>query len=462
MRNFLKQASCLQFKRDWQRIEICVRLRELGMEGVEIGEKHEREFAKIEHRTKWENYRHSRIVHKKLLKQVENALRAVKEDRLKDHMGFGVEIRESELPAYDRSFKHNKGLFAKDKIPVGTVVTLVPGMVWQGINKYAREWTHDSEGNPNRASPYIHFGRLEIENAIVDADLERYGDMFGPNADDVTLRRAETEYALLLNKFMRRYNDKVGNALERMIKKYWLPIIRHIRFRLNPARGQMPYLPPKEWAKRNAFQPLMGLRCDHDFARGHYINHIGVHGDPNVMFVPISIPVVMPVDLYPYLPYKTDPAVRGLGDSDYIAQIIASEKRDTLFGFSVISNHLLWGDWYRGPQTAYETEFLLLIPALAVLSLRDIAPGEELLANHRFSPHPSVQAQYPSWYQPVPHLQNEDCFNSNIDAPGTSLLYKMLFGCVDPVSLSDILKEPRHIGYTPLLILARFLTGRRY
>eukprot|EP01064_Diplonema_japonicum_P005513 TRINITY_DN1366_c3_g2_i1.p1 TRINITY_DN1366_c3_g2~~TRINITY_DN1366_c3_g2_i1.p1 ORF type:complete len:518 (+),score=58.87 TRINITY_DN1366_c3_g2_i1:39-1592(+) len=464
-RNILRIASTVQSRRDWIRVGICLRMRELETEGVSITDHHIREFEKREMASPGESYTDSRTSHQKLLKQIEQALRAEKEARLPNHLGFSLEVKPSSLPTVDHSFKHGNGLFAKGDIQTGTVATLVPGMVWQGAHKMLRAWATDSEGNPNRASPYIHFDRLDLENAIIDSDMERYIHVFGEkNATDKELKVAETEYHKQFREYMTGYDPDVGSDLQKQFRKNWMPVLRYLYSRWTLNRGLVPFLPPKEWAKRRAFQSVIGKRAHHGFSSGNVVNHCGATQDPNVMFVPVSIPTVFPVDLLPYLPYQTDPALKGFmsgGTQHFLEKSLNLDDRDKMQATSTSINHARWGGSFKGASRVYETEFLLLVPALAVVTTRRIADGEELLANHRFNPHKDLVLDQPTWYQPHPDLVTETYLHNNLDPPKLSLFKKWVFGCVDPeASFADMFRNPKLINRRILFLPLRFI--RKY
>ncbi|KAJ9471254.1 hypothetical protein DIPPA_23537 [Diplonema papillatum] len=443
-RNISVWAARIQWKRDWHTTRVLLELNQLEKEGIAVSDKHVDDLT-----TRWSTSwwtvknKHVKDSHKILLHKVETALRAVKEGTLEETVGFGVEVRESSLPQQNRCFGHGKGLFAKSQIPQGEVVGMMPGMVWQGFHKVTRQWATDSEGNPNKLSPYLHYRRYCLDSAVVDADLARYPTLFGENASEHQLKQAQNEYMIGANRYLQGYlpTDK-QNPLFRALRQHWMPLFWLFWHRFTSNRNRVPWRSPRCWAARHGFRSLIGLRWDHGFSKLHHVNHCGDTREPNVLYMPVSIPVEFPMELLPYIPNRVDPG-RSFGASSPVYTMILGDDRDQSHAYYIISNHRTFGGSYD-PDDLKKSQFLYMVPCLVGVTTRPIEPGEELVTDLRLSPHHRSISHWPAWYVAPPGAPPAEAWlYHNLFHP-TTRGFRRFFGLVDPgVTFGDALKDPR-------------------
>eukprot|EP00756_Hemistasia_phaeocysticola_P067033 Hpha_TRINITY_DN9668_c0_g1::TRINITY_DN9668_c0_g1_i1::g.184330::m.184330 len=445
-------ARKVQAKRDWYNTYVSLCLYKREKEGLPLYESDiESMFLRKEHLTWSSFYQQRRNGHAMILRQVEQALRAVKNGRLEEHLGFGLTVRPSTLPKEQRCFSDGQGLFVEGRAPQGTVLGLVPGVAWWGWHKGYYPWAMDTDGTFLRNSPHLFRQRTMIDGVVMCSDLARYGTDFRGNESDEEVDLVRRGVAENIAESAGWYGkplsgEDAGEQLQNeglwdMMKRSWGPTLRWIYYRGLPHRSRIPWVGIQQWAAHKTAPSLSGLKWDHGFSRANYINHCGNVADPNVIFMPVSIPASFPRELIPYFPVRMNPASRY--GSGRMKQIIEKDCQTGLMNDIITCNHQRLS-LEPGKFSKREGEDLLvMLFGVAAVALRPIE-NEEVFQNLRLSPHPYYQRRYPAWYQPCPEgEESENWLYNNLWPPGTSF-GKRTLGIYDPgVTVNAGLADPR-------------------
>ena len=433
-RNFTVRAPFVQWKRDWTLVGDVIDNNERIRNGMEPVEKE---------KTRWETtWRCCRArwkdTHKILIGRVEEGLRAIQKDNFTEKFGYNTEIKESSLLNENRSFHHKKGLFAKGKIPQGEIVGMIPGVIWQGYNKLGKTNPQDSKGNAIKCSPYIYNRNGMVDGTMFEADLDAYPNQFKEFTPE-EVRQGVLLYHSNVAQYVRDFGTEPRSdmsRLEKQTRKVWSPIILYIFHRLIN-RNLTPYLSNEDWAPRAGLKGIVGLKWDHSFSHANYINHCGVERLPNVILIPVSLPVQFPKDLLPYVPNRVDPPVPG----DSVIRYFIYDDYHKCMSRQIVQNQKRFGSTFTNHGEAQSNQFLYLINTLVAVTIRDVEDGEELVTNLRFPLRRA--ADFPLSYTPAPGFEVEDSLHHNTWPKETSF-FKRLLGIYDPnVSVVDGLRDTR-------------------
>eukprot|EP00755_Sulcionema_specki_P018580 Sspe_Gene.67228::Locus_39689_Transcript_5_5_Confidence_0.375_Length_1709::g.67228::m.67228 len=449
------KARRVQEKRDWYQTYISCFFLKRDKEKVPLTE--EETSSLMSHKMlTWRSLTTTRRDgHAMVLQQIEDSLRAVKNGRIEEHLGFRMVPRTSSLSENTRSYKHGLGLFVEGEAPAGTVLGVYPGMVWLGWQKRMYPRAIDSEGNVVRCSPHVYRHRHNFDNAFLDSDLIQYHDDFRENATDEEMEMYLAEYTRVFGDFMAKYptywsNDaKQGMGFQDSVKNAWEPIWWYFFHRLTQNRGRLPYVPRTTYAQRQAGRVLVGRRWDHMFSMVRYINHCGNKKSPNAYILPIVIPATFPKALLPYLPLRLDSAEK-YSSEGRLKLAMAGEDPMRAYGDAIISANLKLG--------TTESPFLQFAPAFVAIASRPIE-NEEVLVNMRFDRHHVFTRMWPQWYRPSPEGVTEDFLINNRWPDGTSPWLRAL-GVYDAgATLADVWRDPRLADRDLFYYLSR-LAGR--